>query len=181
VGYVPLEIERRYRLAGAPSATNLAVHGARSFLLEQVYLLERSGPEPREPPGPPGGLRVRRTEDPDGHVSYRLTRKRHLRNLVREEVEVAIDAAAYARWVRDADPARRPIRKTRHVVPHGSQHLEIDVFLDPPDLVLVEVELRSEAEPVRLPDWLGAHRDVSDDPRYANASLALRDVVLPPF
>jgi CYTH domain-containing protein len=187
VGTVPLEIERRYRLARPPSAADLAAHGARSFRLEQVYLLAPPDPGAGElpglpaPPVPPGGLRVRRTEDPDGHVSYRLTRKRHLRSLVREEVEVAIDALAYARWLREADPARRPIRKTRHVVQHGSQQLEIDVFLDPPDLVLVEVELRSEDEPVRLPDWLGEHRDVSADPRYANASLALRDWAFTPF
>jgi adenylate cyclase len=178
MGHGPLEIERRYRLAGAPSVADLAAHGASPYRMEQVYLRT---PARTEPADQPGGVRVRRIEDRDGRVTYRLTRKRHLRDLVREEIEVTIDAAEYARRLRDADPERRPIRKTRHVVPHGSQQLEIDVFEDPAGLVLVEVELRSEDEAVELPAWLGAHRDVSADPRYANASLARRDGLLPPY
>ncbi len=166
----PLEIERKYRLAGAPSDDALATHAARSFRLEQLYLSE-----------PPAGRRIRRIEGPDGSVSHRLTRKRHLRDLVREEVESEIDAAEYQRLAAEADPTRSRIRKTRHVVAHGAQKLEIDVFDEPAGLVLVEVELGSEAEAVELPDWLGEAQDVSTDPRYANANLALRGAVVPPY
>lgn len=166
----PLEIERKYRLARAPSPDVLAAHGARSVRLEQVYLAE-----------PPPGRRIRRIEAPDGTVTYRLTRKRHVRDLVREEVESEIDAGEYRRLTTEADPARRPIRKTRHMVTHGTQTLEIDVFQAPAGLVLVEVELASEAETVELPGWLGEARDVSTDPRYANANLAFRSVVVPPY
>jgi adenylate cyclase len=168
VADTPLEIERRYRLASAPSAADLAAHGARTLRLEQVYLA-----------APPGGRRIRRTVDADGRVECLLTRKRHLRDLVREEVETAISEADYQRLLGEADPARRVIRKTRHVVPHGSQRLEIDVFDVPAGLVIVEVELGREDEPVELPAWLGPWRDVSADARYANANLALRDGRLP--
>ncbi len=164
----PLEIERKYRLARAPSPADLAARGARSYRLEQTYLTAS-----------PPGRRIRRIEAPDGTVTYRLTHKRHLRDLVREEVEREISEIEYEQLRSDADPERRPIRKTRHVVPHRSQELEIDVFDDPPGLVLVEVELRSEDEVVELPDWLGPARDVSADPRFANASLALRAAVVP--
>jgi CYTH domain-containing protein len=157
----PLEIERKYLLAHPPSPAALAAHGARPFRIEQVYLAE-----------PPSGRRVRRIEGPDGTVSFRATTKTHLRDLVRRELEREIDEAAYRRLLLEADPTRRPIRKVRYVVPHGEQHLEIDVFEQPAGLVLLEVELRSEDEVVRLPRWLGEHRDVSRDPRYANASLA---------
>jgi CYTH domain-containing protein len=167
---VPLEIERKYRLASAPTQDILATHGARSFRLEQVYLSE-----------PPPGRRIRRIEAPDGTVSYRFTSKRQVRDLVREEVESEIDASEYRRLLAEADPARRPIRKIRHVVAHGAQKLEIDVFQEPPDLVLVEVELGSESEAVALPGWLGEARDVSTDPRYANANLALRPSIVPPY
>jgi CYTH domain-containing protein len=167
---VPLEIERKYRLARAPAPDLLAAHGARSFRLEQSYLV-----------APPSGRRIRRIEASDGTVSHRLTRKRHLRDLVREEVETEIVAAEYDRLLAEADPARRPIRKTRYVVGHGAQHLEIDVFDEPPGVVLVEVELASEGEDVQLPEWLGEAVDVSTDPRYANATLALRDRAVPPF
>jgi len=166
----PLEIERKYRLAHPPSPDDLSVRGARSFRLEQVYLAE-----------PPPGRRIRRIEAPDGAVSHRLTTKRHLRDLVREEVEIEIDAAEYQRLVAEADPGRHPIRKTRHVVAHGAQQLEIDVFEEPAGLVLVEVELASETESVELPEWLGKARDVSTDPRYANANLALRAAIVPRY
>ncbi len=158
----PLEIERKYRLADAPSAATLAAHGATAWRMEQVYLA-----------GPPPGRRIRRIEGTDGSRRFELARKTHLRDLVREQIEHEIDEAAYTRLLAEADPARRPIRKTRYVVPHGSQQLEIDVFEQPDGLVLVEVEMRAEDEAVELPAWLGEHRDVSRDPRYANASLAL--------
>lgn len=163
-----LEIERRYRLLRPPSLAELDAHGAQPQRLEQIYLVE-----------PPSGRRVRRIEEPGGEVRFRLTRKQHLRDLVREEEEVSIDEGAYRRLLGEADPARRPIRKTRYRVAHGAQVLEIDVFEQPAGLVLLEVELRSEDELVELPVWLGPWRDVSDDERYANASLALRDRQLP--
>ncbi len=166
----PLEIEHKYRLTRAPSEADLSAHGAVRYRLLQVYLAE-----------PPPGQRVRRVIGPDGAVSYWHARKRHLRALVREEDEREIDEAEYLRLLAQADPDRRPIRKTRLVVPHGNQELEIDVFDEPAGLVLVEVEVRSEDEAVELPGWLGDARDVSDDPSYANASLALGGVSLPAY
>jgi CYTH domain-containing protein len=165
-----LEIERKYRLAAPPDPRALAYYGAEAYRIEQVYLVD-----------PPSGRRVRRIERPDGTVEHRFTRKTHLRDLVREELEHEIDAAAYAVYLAEADLDRRPIRKVRYVVAHGEQRLEVDVFEEPPGLVLCEVELRSEAEPVTLPGWLGEHRDVSADPAYANASLARIGAALPPY
>ena len=69
--------------------------------------------------------------------------------------------AAWTAALERVDPGRRPVRKTRHVAPHGDQTLEIDVFEQPADLVVVEVELRDEAEPVELPAWLGEWREVT--------------------
>ena len=165
-----LEIERKYRLAAPPDPRALAYYGAEAYRIEQLYLVK-----------PPAGRRIRRIERPDGTVEHRFTRKTHLRDLVREEQEHEIDIAAYDAYLEEADPDRQPIRKVRYVVPHGEQRLEVDVFEEPPGLVLVEVELRSEAEPVSLPGWLGEHRDVSADPAYANASLARIGAQVPPY
>jgi CYTH domain-containing protein len=67
------------------------------------------------------------------------------------------------------------------VVAHGAQTLEIDVFEVPSGLVVVEVELASEDEPVELPPWLGEWREVTGDDRYLNVSLARRDAEVPPY
>lgn len=51
--------------------------------------------------------------------------------------------------------------------------LEIDLFPFWKDRAFCEVELAREEETVNLPPWLEVIREVTDDPRYTNASLAL--------
>lgn len=63
------------------------------------------------------------------------------------------------------------IAKIRHQVFFGDKMWEIDEFLQQNSgLVLAEVELESENQPLSLPGWVG--REVSLDDRYFNANLA---------
>ena len=165
---IGVEIERKFRLRAAPSAEVLERNGARTRRLEQVYL-----------DGSPSGRRIRRITHDDGRVEHRLTRKERHRAVAFREDERAIDADTYADLLAEADPERRPVRKIRHVVPHGTQALEIDVFESPPGLVLLEVELRDDDEPIELPAWLGEWREVTDDPAYLNMNLARAGAVVP--
>jgi adenylate cyclase len=165
-----IEIERKFLLRAAPSPDVLAAHGAVPRRLVQVYL-----------EAPPSGRRVRRIEHADGRIEHRLTRKERLRAFAFHEVEERIDASRYEELLLQADPERRPVRKIRHVVAHGSQVLEIDVFEVPPGLVLLEVELGHDDEPVIVPDWLGEWRDVTGDPAYQNANLARAGRPAPPW
>lgn len=166
-----IEIERKFRLRAAPSAGVLAAHGAAARRIEQVYL-----------DGGRDASRVRRSVAPDGTVTYRRTQKRQVGPFSFAEHEEAIHEGAWMAALERADPARRPIRKTRHVVPHGEQKLEIDVFEEGlAGLVVVEVELRHEDEAVELPAWLGEWREVTGDDRYFNASLSRLDAEVPPW
>ena len=165
---IGVEIERKFRLRTAPPVELVERHGGRTRRLVQVYLA-----------GSPAGRRIRRIEHDDGRVEHRLTRKVRLRAYAFREDERAIDEATYAALLAEADPDRRPVRKLRHVVPHGSQVLEIDVFESPPGLVMLEVELRFDDEPVELPAWVGAWREVTGDPAYFNTNLAGAGVVVP--
>ena len=62
------------------------------------------------------------------------------------------------------------IEKTRHVLEHGGLVWEVDEFHGDNDgLVVAEVELESEDQPLELPPWVGD--EVTDDPRYLNANL----------
>jgi CYTH domain-containing protein len=58
-------------------------------------------------------------------------------------------------------------------VPDADVVWEIDEFLDR-DLHLAEVELESASQNPALPRWLAPYvvREVTDDPRYTNLSLA---------
>ena len=66
------------------------------------------------------------------------------------------------------------VDKTRHRIPFADHVIELDVFAGDLDgLVLAEVEFDSieASESFEPPAWFG--RDVTDDGRYTNASLAL--------
>ncbi len=67
--------------------------------------------------------------------------------------------------------AERPlIEKVRHFVRHAGLTWEIDEFSgENAGLVMAEVELDHEDQPISKPDWLG--EEVTDDPRYYNANL----------
>lgn len=63
------------------------------------------------------------------------------------------------------------VEKVRHLVSHAGMFWEVDVFAGANEgLVMAEIELASEGQTFRLPDWAG--EEVTDDPRYYNAYLA---------
>jgi adenylate cyclase len=65
------------------------------------------------------------------------------------------------------------IDKTRYLIDHGQQVIEVDVFGgENTGLVVAEVELGAIDEEFVKPAWLGD--EVSTDPRYRNSALAER-------
>ena len=64
-----------------------------------------------------------------------------------------------------------PIEKTRYVIEHEGHRWELDEFHGAnAGLLVAEVELITEDATFPLPPWAG--EEVSDDPRYFNASLS---------
>ena len=69
----------------------------------------------------------------------------------------------------------RVIEKTRCHVRHRGHLYEVDIFGGPlAGLLIAELETPDDVPDDRLPEWLG--QEVTDDPRYYNASLALGDL-----
>lgn len=69
----------------------------------------------------------------------------------------------------------RVIEKTRHHVHHGGYLYEVDVFSgELGGLVIAELETADIVPSGNLPPWLG--REVTQEGRYYNASLALGDI-----
>jgi CYTH domain-containing protein len=92
---------------------------------------------------------------------------------VRTELEWPLDAAEFeALWHLTGD---RRIEKMRHRIElDGGRVAELDVFageLEGFDLVEVEFDDEVSMAEFQPPDWFG--REVTDDDRYGNASLAL--------
>lgn len=64
------------------------------------------------------------------------------------------------------------LTKTRHRLVFGAHAWDLDHFIDPhAGLCLAEVELSHPDEGFERPPWLGD--EVTDDPHYANAALAV--------
>ena len=74
--------------------------------------------------------------------------------------------------MKEADPGARTIRKTRYNLPSGDLCFEVDIFPEWTDRAYCEVELESETREFEIPNCLEVIKEVTDDSRYTNASLA---------
>ena len=145
-----IEIERKFLVDG----TKLP-DPEESFDVEQAYLDDEKIKS-----------RVRIT----GKKAF-LTLKAVGNGLTRAEFEYPIPVEDARELLRSFAPAAR-IEKTRRHYRYGGRLWEVDVFGGANSgLVMAEVELASEDEPFDPPPWVT--HEVSGDPRYFNAQLAL--------
>lgn len=105
-----------------------------------------------------------------GERAY-LTVKGTTSGISRSEFEYEIPVAD-AQLLLDELAEGPVIDKVRHLVPVGDHVWEVDVFSGAnAPLVMAEVELSDPAETFVRPEW--AALEVSADPRYYNANLAV--------
>ena len=98
-----------------------------------------------------------------------LTLKGRQEGICRAEFEYVIPLEDARELMEIARP--NIVEKRRYKVPFEAHVWEVDVFEGQhAGLILAEVEMRSADEHVALPSWIGC--EVSDDDRYANASLS---------
>lgn len=146
---MPVEIERKYLVVG--SGWKDAAIGTR---LSQGYLSQ----------DPERSVRVRIA----GDKAY-LTIKGVSRGITRQEFEYPIPTNDAEQLLALCLP--EIISKTRYAVDVNHRQWDIDEFHGENEgLVVAEIELDSETDAVELPAWIG--QEVSDDPRYYNASLS---------
>ncbi len=155
---VPYETERKYLIAYPDRAALMTLPGAIALEIVQVYLRG-------------GAARIRSSSGPMGTV-YIYTEKHRVTELTRIENEREISHQEYLSLLSSADPAFRPIEKTRLCIPHMGHVFEIDIYPFWQDKAIAEVELASEDEEIILPEWLDIIQEVTLDPAYKNTSLA---------
>jgi adenylate cyclase len=103
-------------------------------------------------------------------MSARLTVKFKRRGLSREEYEYEIPHAEAIELLSHASGG--VIEKTGYTASHGRFVWE-DVFGGAhAGLIIAEIEMTGEDNPLRLPAWIG--KEVTGDKRYSNRSLATR-------
>lgn len=95
------------------------------------------------------------------------------RLLFREENEYEITADEYVRLLEQLDESCTPVEKTRYCFNYSDQLFELDVYPFSHDLAIMELELDFPEQKIYFPECVNVLKDVSDDKRYSNASLAL--------
>ena len=153
----PLEIERKFLIEYPDTARLERLPNCRRIEIIQTYLTAPAGEERRV-----------RQRGADGHYLYYETVKRPVSGLKRVEVERRLGQEEYLRLLMEADPGKRPIRKTRYCLTEGSRYFEIDVYPFWQDRAILEVELAEEGEEVVLPKELRVIREVTEDTSLAS-------------
>ena len=143
-----MEIERKFTIKELPDLSKYSFH-----VMEQGYL--NTAPV----------VRVRK-EDNDYYLTYKGKGL-----LAREEYNLPLDEAAYYHLVEKADGII--IRKKRYLIPYDKYTIELDVFEDPYDnLVIAEVEFESEEEAMEFKPPVWFDEDVTLDRSYHNSNLS---------
>ena len=153
---MPLEIERKFLVSSDGWKKHTLV---RKVPIEQGYIKTEGS----------NSVRLRLTD-----TQSFMTIKGAARGLTRTEFEYEIPHADGQELIKMCE--KPTVKKTRHYVVDNHQQLwEIDIFRGVNrGLVLAEIELESEKQPVTIPPWLGT--EVSLDVRYRNTNLAFNKV-----
>lgn len=158
----PMEIERKYlirypdllRLEDLPNCSKVE--------MMQTYLKDQ--PDGTE-------ARVRQRGQNGNFMCYR-TEKRRISDTTRVEVDRRIDMKEYVSFLAEADPERRPIRKTRYCLTENNRYYEIDIYPEWKKQAILEIELKDENEEVTMPEGIKVIREVTGDPVYTNHEMA---------
>lgn len=157
----PMEIERKFLIEYPDIKWLESLPNCRKVDIIQTYLVSGNGDE----------LRVRQRGENGSYICFK-TRKRLIDGMKRIELEERLSQEEYMRLLMEADPTKRPIRKTRYCLTWDNQYFEIDVYPFWKDRAVAEIELSDENTPIRFPKELKVIREVTDDPAYKNAALA---------
>lgn len=158
----PMEIERKF-LIRIPDLQMLEdLPNCSKVDMVQTYLMNQ--PDGTE-------ARVRQRGQDGNFICYR-TEKRRLSDTTRVEVDRRISMKEYVSFLAEADPERRPVRKTRYCLTENSSYYEIDVYPEWRKQAILEIELRNEDEEIILPEGIKVIKEVTGDPAYTNYEMA---------
>lgn len=159
---VPMEIERKYliKMPSKETLDNIEFCSKNSII--QTYLKSEDGVERR--------VRQRGTKE-DGYNFY-YTEKKSVANGTREENEYKITQQEYTNYLMEADIKLHQISKERYCFVYKNQYFEMDIYPFSEEYAIVEIELNSMEDKVELPPFLDIVKEVTDEEKYKNYSLA---------
>ena len=165
-----LEIEKKYLVKSPLSWASL------SEMFDDLVDVKRISQTYLLPKGNEPSMRVRKTVQGltgDTDTVYHSNKKTPIEKGVHEEVEKEISKSQYESFLKEADPSKVEISKTRFVFKYKNQIFELDVFKGAlSSLAILEIELKNKSQEVELPPFLKVYKEVTNDSRYNNFNLA---------
>ena len=158
----PFEIERKFLIKQPDIKMLESLPNCQKIDIIQTYLVS---------PDSDSELRIRQ-RGCDGNYIYIKTEKRKISNVKRVEVEKRLSKSEYLSLLMNADTSLRQIRKTRYCLMFEQQYFEIDIYPFWNNQAIAEIELVNEDQQINFPDFINVIREVTDDERYKNSSLA---------
>lgn len=144
------EIERKFLVSG--EFKHLSV---KEINIVQTYMIKDQDKT----------IRIRKADD----QAFLTIKTRAMSGTIsRNEWEVPVPVKDAVEMMQVCIPGK--IVKTRYHVPAGKHTIEVDVFHDKNEgLIIAEIELDSEDEHYQRPEWLG--EEVTGQPQYYNSNL----------
>lgn len=158
----PYEIERKYLIEYPDLEWLQQLPTAEKVEIIQTYLNSSAGDE----------VRVRQ-RGIDGNYMYYETIKKSVSALKRVEIERRLSQSEYLKLLMEADTSKRQIRKNRYCLTYENQYFEIDIYPFWNDKAIIEIELSDETDNIVFPKEIKVIKEVTDDPEYKNAALAV--------
>lgn len=158
---IPVEIERKFVIA-KPDIETLSCRCEYTVSeIDQTYLESHEGVTHR--------VRARSYK---GRTVYTETKKVRIDRTSAFEDEREIGKEEYDALLLKRMPGTVTLKKTRHTFRHLDRVIEIDIYPDWQRSCILEVELDSSDDEVRLPDFIKVVREVTGDKKYSNASMS---------
>lgn len=156
-----LEIERKFLIEYPDIKLLESIKTCRKIPITQAYLTT-----PDE-----GCFRIRKRGSGDKAV-YIKTVKIKISDIKRIEIENYISEKEYTNYLAKKEYITGIISKDRYCIVHGTTYYELDVYPFWSDKATLEIELLSEAQSYKLPDFVKLIREVTFEKEYRNFALA---------
>ena len=159
----PSEIEKKYLIKRPSQEILEGLDYVSKNEIVQTYLASND---------PNVERRIRQRGTPSHGYSFYYTEKIPVSSVERIEKERRISMDEYIGYLEEADTNLHQVRKTRYCFIYENQYFELDVYPYSKEYAIVEIELPNSTSEVVLPPFLNVIKEVTDDERYKNHSIA---------
>lgn len=115
-------------------------------------------------------IQIRMRGSKDNYIYYQ-TRVR-IQNGQLLQVEKRLTQEEYEEKLKNADPTRKQLHRTRYCFTEQNQYIEIDIYPFWDDKAILNVDSCYESDKVQLPDFVEAIEDITGNKEYLNSELS---------